>query len=69
MAAKSSDLEDRTSGANLQMEGHVDMSSQSAEDQQESEALDSSPPTCYPGPQPGGHLQATLILNIALRYM
>ena len=27
MAAKSSELEDRTSGANLQMEGHVDVPS------------------------------------------
>ena len=43
MAAKSSDLGDRTSGANLQMEGHVDMLSQSAEDQWELEALGSSP--------------------------
>ena len=30
MAAKSSNLEDRMSGANLQTEGHVDMPSQSA---------------------------------------
>ena len=43
MAAKLSNLEDRTSGANLQMEGHADMPSQSTEDQWESEALDSSP--------------------------
>ena len=39
MAAKSSDLGDRTSGANL----HVDVPSQSTEDQWESEALGSSP--------------------------
>ena len=32
MAAKFSDLGDRMSGANLQMEGHVDMPSQSTED-------------------------------------
>ena len=32
MAAKSSDLVDETSGANLQMEGHVDMPSQSVKD-------------------------------------
>ena len=43
MATKSSDLEDRTSGANLQMEGHVDMPSQSAKDPGELRALDSSP--------------------------
>ena len=41
MAAKLSDLGDRMSGANLQMEGHADMPSQSAEDQWELEALDS----------------------------
>ena len=43
IAAKLSDLGDRMSGANLQMEGHADMPSQSAEDQQESEASGSSP--------------------------
>ena len=43
MAAKLSDLGDRMSGANLQMEGHADVPSQSTEDQQELEALDSSP--------------------------
>ena len=43
MAAKLSDLGDRTSGANLKMEGYTDMPSQSAEDQWESEALGSSP--------------------------
>ena len=42
MAAKLSDLEDRMSGANLQMEGHVDMPSQSAKDPRESGALGSS---------------------------
>ena len=35
MAAKSSNLEDRTSGANLQVEGHVDVPSQSAKDLRE----------------------------------
>ena len=52
MAAKSSDLGDRMSGANLQMEGHMDVPSQSAEDQQELEALGSSPshlPSWLPG--------------------
>ena len=43
MAAKSSDLGDRTSGANLHMEGHVDVLSQSAKDLWESGALGSSP--------------------------
>ena len=35
MAAKSSDLGNRMSGANPQMEGHADMSSQSEKDLQE----------------------------------
>ena len=43
MAAKLSDLENRMSGANPQMEGHADMPSQSAKDLWESEALGSSP--------------------------
>ena len=43
MAAKSSDLEDRTSGANLQMEDHADMPSQSAKDLRELGELGSSP--------------------------
>ena len=51
MAAKLSDLVDETSGANLQMEGHVDMPPQSAKDLGESEALDSSP-SCLPSWSP-----------------
>ena len=43
MAAKLSDLVDETSGANLQMEAHADMPSQSAKDLQELEASGSSP--------------------------
>ena len=43
MAAKSNALVDKMFGANLQMEVHVDMPSQSAKDLQESEALGSSP--------------------------
>ena len=43
MAAKLSDLGNRMSGANPQMEGHMDVPSQSAKDPQESEALGSSP--------------------------
>ena len=47
MAAKSSDLVDETSGANLQTEGHEDAPAKSAKDLQEPEALD-SPPSCLP---------------------
>ena len=43
MAAKSSDLADETSGANLQMEGHVDVLTQSVKDLWEPEASDNSP--------------------------
>ena len=43
IAAKLSDLVDKTSGANLQMEGHADVPSQSAKDLWELEALGSSP--------------------------
>ena len=43
MAAKSSGLLDETSGANLQMEGHMDMPPQSAKDIWEPKASDSSP--------------------------
>ena len=47
MAAKLSDLVNRMSEADLQMEGHADMPSQSAKDLWESEALGSSP-SCSP---------------------
>ena len=47
MAAKSSDLVDETSGANLQMEGLPDMPPQCAKDLQKSEASDSFP-SCLP---------------------
>ena len=43
MAAKLSNLGNRMSGANPQMEVHMDASSQSAKDPQELEALGSSP--------------------------
>ena len=70
MAAKLSNLGDKTFGANLQMEGHIDVPSQSAQRANRSQnPWVVLPPTCCPGPQPGGHLQATLILDIALRYM
>ena len=43
MAAKSSDLVDKTSGANLQADGHVEVPTQSAKDPWEPEEEDSSP--------------------------
>ena len=43
MAVKSSDLVDETSGANLQMEGHMNVLTQSAKDLWEPEALANSP--------------------------
>ena len=55
MAAKLSNLVDEMSGVNLQMEGHVDMLSQSAKDLWEPEALDSSPshlPSWSPAQRP-----------------
>ena len=68
MAAKLSDLGERTSRANLQMEGHVNVPSQSAEDQQESEALCSSPyhlPSCSLARRlPSGHPNTRYCLKI-----
>ena len=61
MAAKSRDLGNRTSGANPQMEGHADMSFQSAKDLHESEALGSSPSSLHLGPWPGGCCLVILI--------
>ena len=43
MAAKSSDLVDKMSGANLQVDGHVEVPTQSAKDLWEPEEEDSSP--------------------------
>ena len=43
IAAKLSDLVNRTSGADLQIEGHAHVPSQSAKDPQQSEELGSSP--------------------------
>ena len=43
MAAKSSNLVDGMSGANLQVDGHVEVPAQSAKDLQEPEEEDSSP--------------------------
>ena len=44
MAAKLSDLGDKTSEANLQVDGQVEKSAQGAVDWQETEEEDSSPP-------------------------
>ena len=55
MAAKSSNLVDETSGANLQMEDHVDVPAQSAKNLWEPEALDSPPshsPSWSPAQRP-----------------
>ena len=43
MAAKSSDLVDKTSGPNLQVDGHVEVQTQGAKDLWEPEEEDSSP--------------------------
>ena len=43
MAAKSSDLVDKTSGANLQVDGHAEVPTQSAKDLWEPDEEDSSP--------------------------
>ena len=57
MAAKSSDLVDKMSEANLQADGHAEVPTQSAKDLQEPEEEDSSPscllswsPASYPTP-------------------
>ena len=55
MAAKSSDLGNRTSEVNSQTEGPVDMPSQSAKDLWESEASGSSP-SCLPSWSPARRL-------------
>ena len=69
MAAKSTYLEDQTSVANLQMEGHVGMPSQSQKDPVEMGASGSSPPTCHLGLWPEGHCLAILILGTTWEYM
>ena len=45
MATKSSDLEDQTSGANLQTEGHTPMPLRGQKEPEEMGALGSAPPT------------------------
>ena len=68
MAAKSSNLEDQTSGANLQMEGHVGMPSKSQKDPEEMRALGSSPshlPCWSPARRPSSsHLNTRHCLGI-----
>ena len=76
MAAKSSDLVDKTSGANLQTEGHVDVPTQSAMDPQEPEEEDSSPyhspswslarglPSSHPNMKYCLEIQVTLTLSM-----
>ena len=65
MAARSSNLEDQMSGADLQMEGHADIPSQSQKDPEEMGASGSSPPTHHLGPWPGGCHPAVIILSTA----
>ena len=55
MAAKLSDLADKTSGANLQADGQVEVPTQGAKDLQEPEEEDSSPshlPSWSPAKRP-----------------
>ena len=61
MAAKLSNLVDETSGANLQMEGHVDVLTQTAKDLWEPEALIVLPPACCLGSWPKGCCPVALI--------
>ena len=58
MAAKSSDLSEEMCGANLQMEGHMDVPAQSAKDLQVLEALD-SPPSHLPSWSPAWRLPSS----------
>ena len=55
MAAKLSNLVDKTSGANLQADGHAEVPIQSAKDLQEPEEEDSSP-SCLPSWAPAQRL-------------
>ena len=60
MAAKSSDLEDWTSGAKLQTEGHTPIPSIGQRDPKEMGALGSAPPTHHLGLWPGSCYLVTL---------
>ena len=68
MAAKLSDLVEEISGANLQMDGHVNVPSQSVKDPWEPEEENSFPSHLLSWPQPGGCYQAALIGNTVWRY-
>ena len=58
MAAKSNGLIDKMFGANLQMDGHADVPTQSAKDLQEPEEEDSSP-SCSPSWSPAWRLPSS----------
>ena len=64
MAAKLSDLVDKTSRANLQADGHAEVATQSTKDLQEQRKKIVFLPTHHLGPQPGGCHPAALIWNI-----
>ena len=61
MAAKSSDLVDKMSGANLQVDGHAEVPTQGAKDLRKLKEEDSSPSCLHLGIQLGGCCLATLI--------
>ena len=68
MAAKLSDLVDKMSGANLQVDGHVEVLTQGAKDLWEPEEEDSSP-SCLPSwspaqRPPSGHPNMKYCLEI-----
>ena len=65
MAARSSNLEDQISGANLQTEGHADIEFQCQKGPEEMGASGSSPPTHHLGHQPEGCHPTVLILVTA----
>ena len=73
MAAKSSGLVDKISGANLQMEGHMDVLAQSVKDLWELEALVSPPsclPSCFPAQRPpSGHPSMKYCLEMHVTLM
>ena len=68
MAAKLSDLVDKTSGANLQADGHMEVPTQSAKDPRSQRKKIVPLPTHCLGLQPGGCCLAALIQNIVWRY-
>ena len=73
MAAKSSDLGDKTSEANLQVDGQVEKPAQGAADWQEAEEEDGSPPNSpiWPPVQRPllGHLNTKHCLEIQVTLM